>query len=137
MAGLQLAQQLGSNPALAPRGATAAAEAGDEQAEFRVFVDDLRACAALERPWTLELTDPLNSSFVSAPVGEQATADTRWADGGRSTVRLPHLLTTIGLFDSHVCPHVRCRLSVEPYERTAEENQHFGLATRGNAAPIA
>jgi hypothetical protein len=76
--GLQLAQQLGSNPALAPRGA-AADGADSEQAEWRGFLADLRAFAALERPWTLELTDPLDSSLVAAPGGEPPAVDARWA----------------------------------------------------------
>lgn len=72
---LQLAQQLGSNPALAPGGSAAAEGAEAEQAEWREFVAALRAFAALERPWTLEITDPLDSSWVAAD-GEQ---NDRWA----------------------------------------------------------
>ena len=72
---LQLAQQLGSNAALQP-GAGGAAGAEAEQAEWSEFLASLRSFAALERPWTLELTDPLDSSFV-APAAGAGAGDTR------------------------------------------------------------
>lgn len=53
---LQLSQQLGSNPALAAGGAAHAEGAEEERAEWAEFLASLRAFAALERPWTLELT---------------------------------------------------------------------------------
>ena len=68
---LQLAQQLGSNAALQP-GAGGAEGAEAEQAEWAEFLASLRAFAALERPWTLELTDPLDSSFVAPAAGAGA-----------------------------------------------------------------
>lgn len=101
----QLAEQLGSNPALAPGGAAHAEGAEEERAEWAGFLSSLRAFAALEQPWTLELTDPLDSSFVSAvPGGSVADA---------------------------------ARLVRSMYERAPDENQHFGLAAGGGAAPIA
>lgn len=69
----QLAQQLGNNPALAPGGGGAeGAEA--EAAEWRDFVAQLKAFAALEKPWTLELTDPLSASHVAPRAGAAAGA---------------------------------------------------------------
>lgn len=46
----------------------------EEAAEWREFLASLRAFAALEKPWTLELTDPLDSSQVAARAGAPADA---------------------------------------------------------------
>lgn len=102
---LQLADQLGRTPSLAPGGAEHAQGAEEERAEWAGFLASLKAFAALEQPWTLELTDPLDSSFV-APVP------------GGGAVEAARLVRTM-------------------YERTPDENQHFGLAAGGGAAPIA
>lgn len=70
---LQLAQQLGSNPALVPGGGGAeGAEA--EAAEWADFLSSLKAFAALEKPWTLEVTDPLSASHVAPRAGAAAGA---------------------------------------------------------------
>lgn len=101
----QLAEQLGNNPALAPGGTAHAEGAEEERAEWASFLASLRAFAALERPWTLELTDPLDCSFIAAPAGAPSEEDAR--------------LTRVA------------------FDRSPEENEHFGLAAGGAAAPIA
>ena len=101
----QLAEQLGNNPALAPGGTAHSEGAEEERAEWASFLASLRAFAALERPWTLELTDPLDCSFIAAPAGAADGEDAR--------------LTRIA------------------YDRTPDENELFGLAAGGAAAPIA
>lgn len=102
---LQLAEQLGNNPALAPGGTAHAEGAEEERAEWASFLASLRAFSKLQRSWTLELTDPLDSSFITAPAGLEAGQDKR--------------LTRI------------------MYDRPPDENEHFGLAAGGAAAPIA
>lgn len=89
-----------------PGGTQHAEGAEEERAEWASFLDSLRAFAKLERPWTLELTDPLDSSFIAAPAE---------AAEGQSDPRLTRVL----------------------YDRTPDENEHFGLAAGGAAAPIA
>lgn len=103
----QLAEQLGNNPAFVPGGGAATAEGAEgEAAEWASFTASLRAFAALEQPWTLELTDPLDCSMVAARAGVGA--------GGADA-----------------------QLSAQPYDRSPEENELFGLAAGGGAAPIA
>lgn len=102
---LQLAEQLGNNPALAPGGTAHAEGAEEERAEWASFLASLLAFSKLERPWTLELTDPLDSSFIAAPAGVEEGQDKR--------------LTRV------------------MYDRPPDENEHFGLAAGGAAAPIA
>lgn len=82
---------------------------GEDAAEWDDFKSSLRAFAALERPWTLELTDPLGCSMVG-PAGGGPAAGT---------------------------PQQDPQLSVVRYERTPDENDAFGLAAGGGAAPIA
>lgn len=100
-----LAEQLGNNPALAPGGTAHAEGAEEERAEWASFLASLLAFSKLERPWTLELTDPLDSSFIAAPAGVEEGQDKR--------------LTRV------------------MYDRPPDENEHFGLAAGGAAAPIA
>ena len=86
-----------------------------ERREWAEFVGGLQACARLERPWTLELTDPLDASWLSAAEGELEGE----GEGGR--------------------------LSAVTYERTQEENEVFGVTVAaaaagsdgGSAAPMA
>lgn len=104
---MQLAEQLGNNPALAPGGGAGGAQGAEgEAAEWASFTASLRAMAALEQPWTLELTDPLDCSMVAARAG-----------------------VGVGGADA--------QLSVQPYDRSPEENELFRLAAGGGAAPIA
>jgi C4-type Zn-finger protein len=60
---------------------------GDSAAEtqrktWRTFFAELDALAALERPWTLMLRDPLANSFVSS-VTEDPRKDPRMQVGAR------------------------------------------------------
>lgn len=108
MAGLprpQLATQLAGKPALAPGGGGDAAEEATDWADFGA---SLRAFAAVERPWTLELTDPLACSLIGP----------KPADAAASRTEDP-------------------QVQVVRYERAPDENAHFGLAAGGGAAPIA
>lgn len=100
---VQLAKQLGAGSQLATGLADTA-----EQSEWAGFAADLQAFAAVRRPWTLEVTDPLDSSMVGAVPGAE---------------------TVQGQEDVSVV--------VQLYDRTADEEQHFGLARGGGAAPIA
>ncbi|KAL4425611.1 hypothetical protein ABPG75_009627 [Micractinium tetrahymenae] len=106
-----LASQLGSSTA-------AAAGAGEDAAEWDDFRSSLRAFAALERPWTLEITDPLDCSLIGPAGGGAGSGAAGGAGGGGS------------LEDD-------LQLSVVRYERTPYENDAFGLAAGGGAAPIA
>ncbi|KAI3438718.1 hypothetical protein D9Q98_001138 [Chlorella vulgaris] len=98
-----LAKQLGAGSQLATGPADTA-----EQSEWAGFAADLQAFAAVRRPWTLEVTDPLDSSLVGAVPGAE---------------------TVQGQEDVSVV--------VQLYDRTTDEEQHFGLARGGGAAPIA
>ena len=74
---------------------------GDSAAEpqrktWQTFFAELDALAALERPWTLVLRDPLANSFVSSVV-EDPRKDPRMQVGQRS------LSAHLGLLH-YVCP---------------------------------
>lgn len=117
-----LADQLGSAPSLSPGEGL-----GDEDAaDWASFLGNLKAFAKLEKPWTLELTDPLDCSLIGAP----PAADSKKEEGGGVGI-------AAAAAAGAAAPAEDVRLSVVRYERTPDENDHFGMAAGGGAAPNA
>lgn len=86
---------------------------------WKDFFEGLRKCACLEdgKPWTLRLLDPLANSFISGlDVADDDVADDDDEGGPKS-----------GGGSRGKNPKKDERLSIEDYERSAEENDNFGI----------
>jgi len=88
---------------------------------WKDFFEGLRKCACLEdgKAWTLRLVDPLANSFISGldvdpDEGEEGEEEEKGKEGG-------------GGKKSSSQKKKDERLSIEDYERSAEENADFGI----------
>lgn len=75
---------------------------------WKTFYEGLEACASGDRPWTLVMSDPLANSFISGPPG---------------------------LGPDEADPAADAALSCVDYERSAEEDEEYGIDfLKANAA---
>ena len=110
-----------------------AAQASTAEA-WRGFFDGLRRCSSLEdgKPWTLRLVDPLANSFISGldvadgddddgdGDGKEGEGERGGGGGGGGGGKKGG-----GGMKNH--PRKDGRLSIVDYERSAEENENFGI----------
>lgn len=83
---------------------------------WKKFFEGLRKCACLEgeKPWTLRLVDPLANSFISGLDVADEVDDEESRKGGSDGMK-------------NVKKREDERLTIVDYERSAEENDNFGI----------